>query len=61
MTVSFFRCPKKDESQDKKVYILTIFPSLIWNNVDVGPLLSHNLWNFDILSPFSDNPYLPIC
>ena len=29
MTVSFFRCPKKDESQDKKVYILTIFPSLI--------------------------------
>ena len=53
----FHFSPLNGDSQDKGVYIPTIFPSLTWNKVNVGPLLSHNSWNVENLSPFSDNLY----
>ena len=57
INVSISSLRPEDESQDKGVYIPIIFPSLTWNNVNVGPLLSHNSWNVDVISPFSDNLY----
>ena len=40
VSISFFQ--PVVESQDKGVYMATIFPSLTWNNDNVGPLLSNN-------------------
>ena len=39
------------------VYIPTLFPSLTWNKINVGPLLSQQEWKSEKFSPLSDNLY----